>query len=210
MRFISLDIFRRAAGSQQDTLDLTSTEKDFIANTAFPPLDASEDDKVLEKLADALWNLCLWEGQRATTLDTKAATLTGLSSLAAAVVSASATGQTVGDGVTIARCASIALFILTVLLALYAQRAFRQGAFFDEDVFAALQAHKVPVGEVPAFKDANPYRCFLREISLQRWLVYRKQSDANDAKFHRLLVAQYAAAVATSSLIATVIMVLRH
>jgi hypothetical protein len=139
-------------------------------------------------------------------LDTKAAALTGLSSLAAAVMAASAIpGTAPGRVLFVARCTSILLFILTVLLSIRAQSARKIGSFRDIDVFNALGAHKLPVGITPAFSDGKPYECFLRELSLQRWLVYRWRSDANDTKYERLAKAQRAAAFAVIGLLATVI-----
>jgi hypothetical protein len=184
VRLLGLDIFSRQTGAQQGTLPLTPTELAFIQNTAFPRLDATETEKSLEKLAEVLWNLCLWERQRTTSLDTKAATLTGLSSLAAAVVSASTL-----PGVNRAEAVS---------------------GFFDADVFAALEAYKTPVGDMPKFHDADPYRCFLRETVLQRWLIYRNYCDSNDRKSRHLAVAQWSAAIAVASLLATLTIAVRN
>jgi hypothetical protein len=119
-----MSFLQRTTGEQRVEGVLTEDEKAFIQQTAFPQLDAVTEDRTLEKCADALWNLCLWEGQRTTTIDTKAAALTGLSSLAAAVVSASsATGAPQSTALIVARCVSITLFVVTVLLSLNVQRA---------------------------------------------------------------------------------------
>jgi hypothetical protein len=193
-------------GEQSNEVPLTAEHEKFIRDVAFPQLDATTDAKMLERLADTFWSLCLWEQQRTTVLDTKAAALMGLSSLAAAVIAAGTIpGVAPGRLLFLARCISISLFILTVLLSIRAQSARKIGSFRDIDVFAALGAHKVPVGATPRFTDASPYECFLRELALQRWLVYRWRSDANDKKYEGLVRAQRAAAWAVVGLLVTVL-----
>lgn len=205
-----LKLFSRDKGAMADAQSLTQAESDFIDNTAFPLLDATKDEKSLEKLAEALWNLCLWERQRTTALDAKAASLTGLASLAATAVSVASTldGTTPAFSVLVARTISIGLFIAAVILSLNAQRVVHLGGFFDEDVFEALGAYKEPVGTTP-FQDADPYRCFLRETALQRWVIFRNHSDANDRKFRRLGVAQVASGLAVLSLLGVLITAMR-
>jgi len=193
-------------GGQAIEAVLTESETTFISRVAFPQLDAMRDDRTLEKLADVFWNLCLSEQQRATSLDVKAAALTGLSSLAAAVIAAaSVSGARPSHALLVGRCVSIGLFVVTVLLSLHAQRVAKYGGFLDADLFDALGAHKEPVGPVPLFADADPHRCFLRELSLQRWLVYRCYCDGNDRKARRLGLAQASAALAVGSLVAALV-----
>ena len=206
MKASTSGIFSRDTGEQAIDSVLTEAETTFIKSTAFPQLDAIVEEKTLEKFTDLLWNLCLWERQRANSIDTKAAALTGLSSLAAAVVSASTVAPTTPDPVLLgARCLSIVLFIGTVILSVNAQRVVKFGGFHDGDVFDALGAHRVPVGVTPPFSDGDPHRCFLREVALQRWLIYRTHSDTNDTKYRRLAVAQGSAVVAVASLLGAVV-----
>lgn len=204
MKLPSLGLFGDGPGAQNVDLPLTALERQFIENTAFPLLDRTADERALEKLAESLWNLCLWERQRTTALDTKAAALTNLSSLAAAVVAATSVAGLSDAGqapAPIARFVSVGLFVITVLLSLNTQRVALLGGFLDIDVFEALASHASPVGGTPPFTDKDPYRCLLRETALQRWLVYRRNCDQNDAKYRRLRWAQLGAALAVVSLI---------
>ncbi len=207
MKLLTLQIFQSRSGAQEID-SLTPAEHDFINNTAFPVLDATDSERALEKLGDGLWNLCLWEAQRTTALDTKAAALLNLSSLATVVVAAvSALGPGVNHNraVLIALSPSVILFIITVLLSIRAQGVARLGGFLDIDVFEALSACRKPVGSTPPFKDSDEYRCFLRETAIQRWLVYRQRCDQNDSKSRRLGAAQLSAAFAVASLLVVVV-----
>jgi hypothetical protein len=171
-------------------------------------LDGTTSEKALEKLAEGLWNLCLWERQRTTALDTKAAALTNLSSLAAAVIAASTVvgvSATPSSFVPLPRLIAAALFVVTVLLSLNTQRVTLLGGFLDVELFQALMCHTKPVGITPPFSDKDEYRCFLREIALQRWVVYRRNCNENDSKYRRLGLAQSSAAVAVLSLILVLI-----
>ena len=89
-------------------------------------------------------------------------------------------------------------------MSINAQRATKFGGFYDKDVFEALGAYRNPVGATPPFVDADPYRCFLRETSLQRWLAYRTRCDVNDRKYKKLLLAQASAVIAVIGLLAVV------
>ncbi len=180
---------------------ITCKEKKFIEKIAFPTLDKTKNDKTLEKMADGFWNLCLFERQRTAAIDAKAAALTNISSLAAAVIAAS---SVIGTGALdslaiIARVVSVLLFILTVFLSLNVQQVTGLGGFSDIDVFQAVRADTEPVG-TPEFDDKDQYRCFLRETILQRWLVYSRNCNANDAKYHKLWFAQMTAGIAVGSL----------
>ena len=90
MKPVDLTLQSRDSGAQALDSVVTQGESAFITNVAFPQLDAISKSETLEKFCDVVWNLCLWEQQRTNSIDTKAAALTGLWSLAAAVVSASA------------------------------------------------------------------------------------------------------------------------
>lgn len=192
-------------GAQCEVDPLSASEQEFIRGIGFESLNRPLDERALERFSEVLWNLCLWERQRTTAIETKAAALIGLSTLAAAVVSVGFTGATpLSKAVTVFRLVSVSLFVLTVLLSLFTQRVVTLGGFSDRDVFAALAAHEKPVGTTPKFADIDPYRDFLREVALQRWCVYRTFCDGNDAKASRLAWAQLAAALAVFSLLATI------
>jgi hypothetical protein len=196
------------ARSSELIFPVTPAEETFIRETAFGHLNRAEDERSLEKLADWLWNLCVLERQRTGSLDAKAATLTGLSSLSAAVMalSASLANSPKTQIVLVStQGISVALFIVTVLLSLRAQALTRLGAFLDADIFEALNASNNPVGITGSFQDANPYRCFLREVSIQRWLIYKRHRDANDNKAKYLGWAQKSAAIAVASLVVVLI-----
>jgi hypothetical protein len=181
-----LRLFRRDADGQQGD-PLSPAERTFIQDTAFPVLDRTKEKDSLERLTDGLWQLCQWERQRTSALDAKASSLTSLSSLAAAVMAASTfIGREPDSWFLTARAISVGLFIITVLLSLNAQRVVKLGAFVDAEVFRALDACHTPVGVTPSFSDGDPYRCFLRETALQRWMVYRTHCDQNDAKYRVL------------------------
>lgn len=184
-------------------------EIEFMKTVAYPRLNETIDDRSLEKVCEALWNICLWEKQRADILDTKAKDLLGLSSLAAAVI---AFGGNVVDPqvgtLLLVRAVPLILFIFAVILSIIALLGVKYGGFYDRDVFNALDAHRNPVGDLHPFSDLDPYRCFLRETSLQRWLVQRSFSNRNDIKYRRLLYAQIAALIATVSMLGVVVSVL--
>lgn len=183
----------------------------FMNDKAIPVLDSVKDDKTLGDLAGTFWNLCLWENDRAKTLDSKAISLLGLSSIAAAVVAVGGIGQVGGlPGLLWARCVSLVLFAVTVAASLYSTLGRHYGTFSDEDVIASLRAHEQPVGEIRPFEDKDPRRCFLKETILQRWLVYRWHEDVNDARFKWLRFAQIMAVVSVLSLVGYVVLALYH
>lgn len=176
-------------------------EIDFMNKVAVPILDGTQDEESLKDLSETFWNLCLWEKQRAKILDTKASYLLGLSSIAAAVVAVGGVAQTITHpNLLLAGGISLGLFTITVAASLLAHLRKGYGGFNDQDVFMSLRAHHEPVGDIKAFQDKDPRRCFLRETILQRWLIYRWHSDANDSKFHRLVVAQVLAVLSVVSL----------
>jgi len=183
-------------------------ELEFMNSVAIPRLDETNDEKTLEDLAETFWNLCLWEKGRADILDTKASYLVGLSSITAAVVAVGGVaGADMGSTVLIAIGVSLALFAITVVLSLFALGGKKYGAFLDKDVFGSLHAHEAPIGKIKAFEDKDPRRCFIREIILQRWLIYRWHHDANDQKYNQLVHAQVSAVISVCSLLAILVVV---
>lgn len=176
-------------------------ETEFMNSVAIPILDGTKDEKSLENLSETFWNLCLWEKGRTNILDTKASYLLGLSSIAAVVVAVGGTAQAmIHTNLLLAGAISLGFFTMTVVASLFALLGKKYGAFNDHDIFESLRAHQQPVGQIKAFEDKDPRRCFLREIILQRWLIYRWHTDANDSKFSRLVVAQVLAVLSVVSL----------
>lgn len=186
-------------------------ELSFMNNDAIPMLDSVSDDSILEKLSETFWNLCIWEKDRASALDTKAASLLGLSSIAAAVVAVSAgTPSQSIPSLLIIRCISVGFFTLTVAACIYTLLVRLYGSFNDYDVIAAIKTHDKPLGNVNPFSDKDPKRCFLKETILQRWLIYRWYSDINDCKFKRLRAAQFMALASVLSLLVYIILFLSY
>jgi hypothetical protein len=194
-----------ASSAQKNEAPLTPAQIAFMTTVAIPQLDEA-DSRVAEKLADSVWNLCLWENDRAKTLDTKASALLALSTIAAAVVSIGA--NTVLSGtITIMRIVSITLFLGTVLFCLFTLLGRKYGGFLDEDLFEAITAKNRPVGTLPPFKSKDQYTCYLNETILQRWLVYRKHASQNDSKYKWLRIAQFGALLSVASILVTIVAV---
>jgi hypothetical protein len=187
---------------------MTEEERRYVIGQAFKMLDATRDDRTLSHFADDLWRLCGWERDRARTLDDKAAKILGTSGVVALAV----TLGTRADWLTGARLeptlapatlplvvvmilvgAVTCLFFFAALLAVIASRPVRYGGFLPEEVFEALTACDSPVGITPAFTDRDPHRCYLRELSLQRWLIYQWHCKVNDQKARWVRRAQAAA-----------------
>ncbi|MGV7240930.1 hypothetical protein [Caballeronia sp. M23-90] len=134
---------------------LTEKQIEFIQKVAHPRLDAvpGADTEILKHFSDVWWNLCLWEKQRADVLDGKAQSLVGLASIASALVGLSTltTGAEPGEIRAWAAC----MFLVTVLLAIWALLVSNHGGFLDYEVFDALTAGAKPVGVTPPFTDKN-------------------------------------------------------
>jgi hypothetical protein len=194
--------------AQRIERELTAAEREFMNTDVIPKLDKTQDDRVLKDLSDTYWNLCQWEKQRADILDTKAGSLLGFASIAAAVLAAGAVGASHAlDAIAIARMLSLLLFASAVALAIVALAVQQYGTFVDRDVFDATLSHEAPVGEITPFADKDPYRCYLREMTLQRWLIYRWYGEQNDEKAQWLKRAQYVALGAVLSLVIPLILV---
>jgi hypothetical protein len=184
-------------------------ENAFMNDFAIPILDKITDSNTLEKFADSFWSLCVWENDRAKALDQKASSLLGLSSIAAAVLAVG--GDSVNNlalALLSARAASLLLFALTVASCIYALFLRNYGEFLSKDIFLSLSADKDPVGDIRPFQEKDSYRCYLRETTLQRWLIYKWHSDANDKKAKRVWVSQLLALLAVLSLLVQIIYIL--
>ena len=173
--------------------EYTPDEKRFLVEVAHANLDRIADNDTLKHFADVWWNLCNWEAARAGVLDGKAQGLLTLASVVGAVVTVSAAlgGDQIGGGYW--RAASIFMFIIAALLAVWALRVADHGGFFDRGVFEALTYTGDAADWFPAFADKDPFRLYLREIAMQRWSVYRGFKDASTEKSRRVARAQYAA-----------------
>ncbi|MEW5922693.1 MAG: hypothetical protein AB1746_01760 [Candidatus Zixiibacteriota bacterium] len=179
----------------------SALEIEFMNEAAIPILDKTQNEESLQNLSEIFWNLCIWEKDRAEILDTKASYLLGLSSIAAAVITVGTIAQNFArSSILISIGISLGLFTITVVTSLITLLGKKYGAFNDLDIFSSLRAHINPIGQIKPFNDNDPRRCFLREITLQRWLIYKWHSDANDSKFKRLIVAQIAAVLSVISL----------
>ena len=186
----------------------SSREKEFMNSVAIPTLDATRDESSLKDLSDVFWNLCLWERDRANVIDTKASYLLGLSSIGGAVVAVGGVAHgTVRSKLLLPAAIALGLFILTVIASLWTLLGKAYGTFNDRDTFDSLRAHEGPIGEIRAFEDKDARRCFLRELALQRWLIYRWYGDANDSRFSRLVLAQVLAVASTVSLLGFIVVV---
>jgi hypothetical protein len=174
------------------TGQISREEQAFIDDVAFKKLDAVKDDETLKHFADVWWNLCLWEKQRADVIDSKAGSLLGLASVASAVVAA--TGLS-GSGRPIA----VTLFLIAAAFALWALLARDHGGFLDLEVFEALTAATEPVG-TPTSSDPDPKRSYLREITLQRWLIYTGFKKVSKTRSGYVKVGQFFAVAAIASL----------
>jgi len=169
---------------------LDGDELEFIKAVAYPRLDLVQSDDTLKHFADVWWNLCQWEKQRADILDGKAQSLIGLASVASAVVSAAGLAvPSSGSCALFLRIGAVVAFLTTAALAIWAVRITEYGGFFDSDVFAALTISTEPAAAVPAYTDTNPFRSYLRETAIQRWLVYRTPESVTNHPFAGFSVA---------------------
>jgi hypothetical protein len=156
-------------------VDLTPEEIRFLNEVAFPALDATKDDDTLKHFADVWWNLCLWEKQRADVIDAKATGLLGLSSIASAVVAAT---NLTGQG----RAIAASLFLIAAICAVIALFVRDHSGFVDTEVFGALAAGTKPVGVSKKFSEEHAFRGYLREIVMQRWLIYRNFKSVSETR----------------------------
>ena len=184
---------------------LSPRQVKFLSKIAHPCLNAVTDNDTLKHFADVWWNLCLWEKQRADVLDGKAQTLIGLATIASAVVTVAVpvVGSD-GPGAGL-RVAAVVAFLLTASLAVWSLRIAEYGGFLDTDVFGALTIATVPAGPIPAFDDKDPFRSYLREITMQRWLIYNSFKSASSVKADRVEKAQWLAIVAIALLVISVL-----
>ncbi|MEX3981818.1 hypothetical protein AB4Y45_22875 [Paraburkholderia sp. EG287A] len=171
-------------------VELDEKQKQFINDEA-RRLDTIKDNDLLKHFTETWWNLCQWEKQRLDILDTKAQMLLGLSGLATAIL-----GTGFAEQSHLLRAIAAVGFLLTMAGALIALRVRNVGGFIDREVFGALSAATIRVGETPSFTDKDPIRCYYREIALQRWLVYDLYKKACATKSSWVKRAQFIAAAA--------------
>ena len=178
-------------------VEYTAEEKRFLVEVAHANLESVESDDKLKHFADVWWNLCNWEGTRAGVLDGKAQGLLALASIASAVVTVTASLGSETSSIDYLRAAGLFMFVLAAALAVFALRVSDHGGFLDRGVFEALGYTGEADDWFPAFSDKDPFRLYLREISMQRWAVYRAFKDASNKKAAWIKWAQYAALAGT-------------
>ena len=184
---------------------LTKSELEFINTVAIPALNKTQDEKSLHDLSNNFWNLCQWEKGRADILDSKASYMFGISSIAAAIVTF---GAVVVAKFLVVAAVCLAAVAITLIMALIALTGKSYGSFIDKDIFDSLGAHSKAVGPIDAFTEKDPYRCYLRETILQRWLIYRSYCNNNDEKYTQLVRAQIIAVIAVFILCFYLVMIL--
>lgn len=185
--------------------DYSAEERQFLVEVAHANLNKTSSPDTLKHFSDVWWNLCGWEATRAGVLDGKAQGLLTLASIVGAVVTVSAAfgGDQVAGGYW--RAAAIFAFILAAAAAVWALRVADHGGFNDKGVFEALAYDGAAVDWFPAFDDKDTFRLYLREISMQRWAVYRRFKNASRQKAKRVAVAQYTALAGAILLAASVV-----
>jgi hypothetical protein len=67
-------------------------------------------------------------------------------------------------------------------------------------VFGAIDATANPVGVTKKFKDADPFRGYLRETIMQRWLIYHNFKLQSNRRAKRVQFAQIFAVAAIAIL----------
>lgn len=183
---------------------ITEEQRKFLDDCVYPSLNKTNSNEPLEHIAEVWWNLCQWERQRADTLDSKAQGLLGLSSIAGAVVGVVAPRLELGGLSAVLYGSAILAFLATAFLAIYAYRISDHGGFLDSDVFGALSLFEKK--EDPAAStDPDPFRVYLRDTAVQRWLVYRSFKSASNRKAKQIDNAQVAALAALISLVLAVL-----
>lgn len=183
---------KRFGGGEAFT-GLTPTQKTFLDGIAFPHLNGTTNADTLKHFADVWWNLCMWEKQRADVLDGKAQMLLGLAGVASSFVAvAKPIGLFTHDPKKIALLMALLALMLAAIAAVLALRVTDYGGFLDTDVFGALTITKtLPIESL--FADNDPHLSYLRELSMQRWLVYSTYKAASSVKARRVQIAQYLA-----------------
>ncbi len=185
--------------------DYSVEERRFLVEVAHSSLNKITTTDTLKHFCDVWWNLCSWESTRAGILDGKAQGLLTLASIVGAVVTVSAVFG--GDQVAGAywRAAAIFFFIVAAGAAVWALRVVDHGGFNDRGVFEALTYDGAAVEWFPEFEDKDAFRLYLREVSMQRWAVYRRFKDASREKARRVTIAQNIALFAAVLLAASVV-----
>lgn len=194
-----MSIFKGKSGEPVEGTIPADDEK-FLKEVAYPRLDGTTDPDVLKNFADAWWNLCQWEKQRADVLDGKAQSLVGLASIASAVVAA--TGPVVGvtPCITWLRVLAVLAFLVTAVMAVMALRIAKYPGFLDADVFAALAINDTK-NIVPKYTDLDKTKSYYRELAMQRWVIYRGFKRASESKASSVFRAQIGAIASVGLLV---------
>jgi len=178
---------------------LSFEQEKFLKEQAYPGLSTTKNPELLKHIAEVWWNLCNWEKQRADILDTKAQGLLGLSSIAGTVVSIAATSFASNPVSKTFLGAAVLALLTTAILTLVALRIAKYGGFLEKDIFGAVLLFTEPDPAVQY--DAEQYNVYLRDIAVQRWLVYDSYKKASAKKAEQVDNAQVAAIIAICFLI---------
>lgn len=189
---------------------LTDYELTFLKGVAHEKLDeltdATSDVEVLKHFADVWWNLCLWEKQRADVLDGKAQALLGLASISSAVVTAAAAAMPSASGIGWwLRIGAVLGFLVAAAFAVWSMRLRDYKGFLDTDVFGALDI-KPGADVLPKFKVTGRQVAYLRDISMQRWLVYNSFKDQSAEKATRIIIGQVVALISIVWLVLAIVL----
>lgn len=193
-------------GGEKVANPLTSEQIEFLSDVARPNMDATQDNDTLKNFADVWWNLCQWEKQRADVLDGKAQTLIGMATIAGTVVTVAVPVIGANGPGAVLRVASVFCFLLASVLAVGSLQVKDYGGFLDGDVFGALTIGKQPPGLLPPLKDTDPFRSYLREIVMQRWLIYSGFKKVSAQKTGRIAWAQNLVLIAVGCLLLSVVL----
>jgi hypothetical protein len=192
--------------SKNEFLPLTDAHKEFLDAVAFPNLNRCNSDDALKHIADVWWNLCLWEQKRSDVLDTKAQNLLGLASIASALVAVAGPIAGTSPITDVLRISSVIGFLVTAILAILALRVSAQAGFYDKDVFDALSLHDV-AGNPAMLHDPDPFRCYLRDIAAQRWVIYSGFMSASSTRAKRVENAQLLAVTSLALFVVAIVCV---
>jgi hypothetical protein len=186
----------QAAGANPIVAPLLPKELYFLNEVAIPQMDRVTDNTTLKELADTFWSLCLMEFERARYLNSRAASVFGLAGIASAVV---ATVSLPMKAVVLIALAVVAALALLVMM----PRPY--GSFVDEDVFLGLTPCGAMNKDQKRFSDADVYRCFVRELTTQRWLYFSRAVRQNNRAYRLLRWTHVAAIVAMVLIVGAVI-----
>lgn len=181
-------------GNEAKVKRLSDAQLFFLNTTAYDNLNNTKNTEMLKHFADTWWNLCLWEKQRADVLDGKAQMLLGILGLGSPVIALLGTsGKSYPTGSLWLLISAAVLILLGAILAMLAIRISNYGGFLDRDVFGALTVAYTRPANMQAFRDTDPYRAYLRDVSMQRWLICNTYKIASHEKANKIHAAQLTA-----------------